>query len=139
MKHQHPYKIPEDYFSKLEEEILEKKSSFIREKRRLAWSFSKAQLAISFASFALVLVISYLLVFQPSDQEIDYLADISGEALIEYLDNYEISVDEIIEGVVISDEIINNGGGFLNEEMILDDEIIDELLLDEIDLNELAI
>ncbi len=118
---QNIFKVPDNYFDQLPTRI-QSRINDSRPGRTLGWNLS---LKIAAPVFALVLLFIFL---GKNDQKSmlsadDYLAQVSTDDLIAYLGTTDISVDEILEELDISE----NGMDLFDEESLLQDFQIDDM------------
>lgn len=93
----HPFKVPEGYFDRLPEIIQARVTEKVRVNETKPYFRYALQYALPVIAFAIVAVI-YLMPGKP--QTVDtMLASVSTEELIAYLEESEITADELLESM----------------------------------------
>lgn len=129
----HPHKVPDDYFQQLSADILERKSNLKKSPVILSKGIQYA------LAGAMMLIIAFSIVFyvNRSDNPEALLAEVSNEEIMMYLDNYELSDDEILQSfgddAELEFEWYEEGDAL--EGIELDDSTMDDLLY-EMDFDE---
>lgn len=120
-----PFAVPEDYFDKLNEEILSKTVNAVPEKQGKQLWLSPIKIAVA-ATISLLAVVS---VYYSNQQEIiqtpdELLAEVSSDDILYYLAESDITEDDIINELNLE-----------NLEFV-DDSPLDDLDLEDLDLDE---
>lgn len=124
LKKDHVFEVPAKYFEELPSMI----QSRVAGKESKNW-FGKLSLAYKWAAPALVIVIALFFWFRhdniPELDSVDaLLAEVSTAALIDYLEESDLSIDEIIENVELEEGLFENT---LDDEDLLENISEDEL------------
>ena len=123
-KKKHPYKVDEGYFSELNSSIMErvsepsKETSFVFSPK-MVWTMASMGVMIFMGVFW------FNNFYQP--EQVDYLADITDEEILTYLDSYELTEDDLL--LVVEESDFEDP---LNEEILSDEAEIDEEALEEL-------
>ncbi len=123
-KKKHPYKVDEGYFSELNSSIMERVSEPSKETSivfspKMVWTMASMGVMIFMGVFW------FNNFYQP--EQVDYLADITDEEILTYLDSYELTEDDLL--LVVEESDFEDP---LNEEILSDEAEIDEEALEEL-------
>ena len=123
-KKKHPYKVDEGYFSELNSSIMERVSEPSKETSivfspKMVWAMASMGVMIFIGVFW------FNNFYQP--EQVDYLADITDEEILTYLDSYELTEDDLL--LVVEESDFEDP---LNEEILSDEAEIDEEALEEL-------
>lgn len=120
----HPYHVPEGYFSQLSADILEKKSAL--KQSPVIWN-KKIQYALVSAMVLFVALSIVFITSQSSQTPEELLSEVSNEEIIQYLSDYDLTDDEILSSYDNTTELEFN----MSEDNLLEGLEIDESTLDE--------
>jgi len=126
-KQPHPFKVPENYFDHLYTDILDKKSS---SKHRYSFSWN-TKLSVSLATMAACIAILVVVFLPNQSNSEDWLAEVSNEEIIYFLNQYESWTEEELtqftaEGDLFEADILPQ----FSDEFELNENLIDELLIE---------
>lgn len=121
----HPFKVPEDYFDRLPGVI----QSRIAEGTEIKESKPYFRYAMQYALPVLVLAVAALFYFRPEPIEDadSLLASISTEELVAYLEQSDMTTDELIEAMAFDEENAEAIESEVYFNFDLDENNIDEL------------
>lgn len=136
-KHKEPFEAPEGYFEQLEDRLVARIAKEEKEAQEpvgsaFPWSY------LSIAASVLLLAVAgwyFQSEKQPGPEESYGLADVSDEAIIEYLINSDLTTEEIL-AYAGKDISFDQGDQEVLPELELDDQNIEELM-NTYDLNDL--
>lgn len=125
----HPFKVPDGYFQQLSEDILERKSAL--NNKREWYQVPKFRYALA----SLVIIVISLITFYSTGNEDSYdtyLAQVSTDEIIDYLQIYDLSEEDILYNSELGE---GEAFDFFDESQL--EEHLDELEFNEDDLDEL--
>jgi len=133
IKKENIYKVPERYFDELPMRIQNRISGKSESAPSMVFNWTMA-VKIAVPAFVLAIAVSFGILFQSNNTTQDaetLLAQVSTEDMIAYLQETDISVDEILNEIQF-DEIADE---LVDEHLLLDDEeltgdLYDELILE---------
>jgi hypothetical protein len=100
----HPFKVPEGYFDRLPGVI----QARIAEKSEVKEAKPYFRYALQYALPIIILAVVAVIYFVPKDgQDVDtMLASVSTEELVAYLEDSEITTEELLEEMTLDDESV---------------------------------
>ena len=121
----HPFEVPEGYFDRLPGII----QARVAEKSEVKEAKPYFRYALQYALPVIVLAIVALIYFIPKNEDADtILASVSTEELVAYLENSEITTEELLEEMTLDTESIEA----IESEVYFN---FDELDIEELDLD----
>lgn len=126
-KQPHPFKVPENYFDQLYVEILNKKSPHTLASR-YSWN---AKLGLSLATITACVAILVVVFLPNQSSSHDWLADVSNEEIIYFLNQYEGWSMEELAQLTPENEILDTDMlPIFTDEFELNENLIDELFIE---------
>ncbi|UII24212.1 hypothetical protein [Fulvivirga ligni] len=131
LKKENVYKVPDHYFEQLPHKIQEQA---VESSKKRGWVFTPSAVRLALPSLVILLVAVYIIWLKPSTEiegpnAQELLAQVSSEEIINYLEDTDITTEEILENIDLSTTEFD----FEHDDTIL----LDDFDLDENQLNDL--